>query len=286
MTTRHFEITGPGVYDGLNEAVYHADTALAAGFGPSLSSTGAKRILHAPAAFKWEQENPSYERKFNVGTAVHSIVLGVGDGAIEYPEEFITKSGAISSKAEVKEWEKAQRENGLVPLKRAQIHAVRETANAVLAHPVAGKVLAAGKPEQSIYATDSDTGVTMRGRIDWLRGNAVIDLKTTGQSAHPWRFAKTCADFGYDLQAAWYLKILAALGYPTDIPYLHVVVEIEPPYLVSVVQLDDESLAAGWAQAERALEIYARCVETDDWPGYPEEITPITLPAYHLNKHL
>lgn len=280
------KISEPGVYDGLDEAIYHADTALADGFGPSLSSTGAKSVLHAPAAFKWEQENPSYERKFNLGTAVHSIVLGVGDGMVEYPPEYLTKSGAISSKAEVKEWEKHQRNNGLVPLKSDQVRIVKEAANAVLAHPVAGKVLNAGKPEQSIYATDEATGVTMRGRIDWLRDNAVIDLKTTGQSAHPWRFAKTCADLGYDLQAAWYLKILAALGYPTDLPYLHVVVEIEPPYLVSVVQLDDDSLAAGWAQAERALETYARCVASGQWPGFPEEITPITLPQYHLNKHL
>lgn len=279
-------ITKPGVYDGLDEAVYHADTALADGFGPSLSSTGAKQILHAPATFKWGQENPTYERKFNLGTAIHSIVLGVGDGAVEYPDEYITKSGAISSKGEVKEWEKEQRANGLVPLKKPQIDLVRAASDAVLAHPVARGIFANGKPEQSVYATDEATGTTMRGRIDWLRDNAVIDLKTTAQSAHPWRFAKTSADLGYDVQAAWYLKILAALGYPSDIPYLHVVVEIDPPHLVSVVQLDDESLAAGWAQAERALEIYARCVETGQWPGYPEEITPITLPAYHLSKHL
>lgn len=286
MPHRLSEITGPGVYDGLDEAVYHADTALADGFGPSLSSTGAKSVLHAPAKFEWEQGNPSYERKFNVGTAVHTRVLGIGDGIVQYPDEYLTKSGAISSKAEVKEWEKEQRAAGLVPLKAEQARDVINAAESVLTHPVASRVLAAGRPEQSIYATDTATGVTMRGRVDWLRGNAVIDLKTTGQSAHPWRFARTCADLGYDLQAAWYLKILTELGYPADFPYLHVVVEIEPPYLVSVVQLDDDSLAAGWAQAERALETYARCVETDDWPGYPEEITPITLPQYHLNKHL
>lgn len=279
MTTRPSDITGPGVYDGLDEAVYHADTALAEGFGPSLSSTGAKRILHAPATFKWEQENRVYKTAYDAGHAIHGLVLGIGEPVevLDFPDR--------RTKA-YKEAEKEAREAGKVPILKKDWEPIQAAAGAVLAHPVAGNIFAAGKAEQSIYATDTETGVTMRGRIDWLRANAVIDLKTTGQSAHPWRFAKTCADFGYDLQAAWYLKILAALGYPTDLPYLHVVVEIEPPYLVSVVQLDDESLAAGWAQAERALEIYARCVETGHWPGYPEEITPITLPAYHLNKHL
>lgn len=279
------KINEPGIYT-LDEAVYHADTALAEEFGPSLSSTGAKTLLHAPAAFKWEQENPSYDRKFNLGTAVHSIVLGVGDGIIEYPEEYLTKTGAISSKSEVKEWETKQRANGLVPLKPDQARLVTDTADAVLTHPIASRILAAGEPEQSIYGVDDETGVTMRGRVDWLRDNAVIDLKTTGQSAHPWRFAKQAADFGYDIQAAWYYDILVKNGYPVDIPYLHVVVETQPPHLVSVVQLDDESMAAGWAQARKALDLYKQCLDTDTWPGYPEEITPITLPSYHLNKHL
>jgi len=272
------EVSGPGVYE-LDETVYHADTALTDTFGPSLSSTQAKTILHAPALYQYRKQHHEVKHVFDVGTAIHTLVLGSGAefAVLDFPDR--------RSKA-YKEAETEARGAGQTPILKKDYEPIKNAADAVLTHPVAKRILADGKPEQSIYATDDDTNTTMRGRLDWLRDNAVIDLKTVGQSAHPWRFAKTCADLGYDLQAAWYLQILTAIGYPPDLPYLHVVVEKEPPHLVAVVQLDDESLAAGASQAREALNLYTECAATDTWPGYPEEITPISLPAYHLNKHL
>lgn len=278
MIHRSEPISKPGIYD-IEEANYHADTELADNFGPSLSSTDAKALLHAPALFQYRKQHREIKRVFDTGHAIHNLVLGVGApvDVLNFPDR--------RSKA-YKEAEAASREAGNTPILKRDWEPIQDAADAVLTHPVASKVLADGEPEQSIYAVDEETGVTMRGRVDWLRDNAVIDLKTVGQSAHPWRFAKTAADLGYDIQAAWYYDILTKNGYPSDVPYLHVVVETAPPHLVSVVQLDDEAMAAGWAQARKALDLYKQCLDTDTWPGYPEEITPITLPAYHLNKHL
>ena len=48
-----------------------------------------------------------------------------------------------------------------------------------------------------------------------------------------------------------------------------------------MVQLDDEAIDVGRARYQDALDIYQRCVETGEWPGYTDVIaTTISLPRW------
>ena len=56
---------------GISDTDYHA--------GPSLSSTGARKILDCPARFKWERDNPPPPKPaYDFGHLAHRLVLGEG----------------------------------------------------------------------------------------------------------------------------------------------------------------------------------------------------------------
>ena len=84
-------IDKPGIYHGLDEQCYHSDPTP----HRSLSSTEAKMILDAPAALHHYRNSPRAPRpEFDFGSAVHSLVLGVGAHLECYPEDVLSASGS------------------------------------------------------------------------------------------------------------------------------------------------------------------------------------------------
>jgi len=264
-----------GIVKGLSEADYHEHTAL--------SSTGARRLLESPAKFHyWSERWQPGKQSYDVGTAVHTRVLGVGSGTIAYPEEHITASGAVSTKAATVAWAEEQRANGLTPIAPAQARRVDGMAEAVLTHPVAGPLFEQneGHSEASVFATDKNSGVEMRARFDYL-GPTAVDLKTTAKAASVDGFTRTVAAYGYDVQEQWYLHALEQAGHER-IPFVFVVVEAEAPHLVGMHQLDIEWQLMGAAKVRRALDTYARCLDTGTWPGYDPDVQLISPPAWSI----
>lgn len=269
-------MTGTIVHD-MPEQDYHAH--------PALSSTGARRLLESPARFNhWRNHPQPGKQSFDLGTAAHTKILGTGAGTIAYPNEHITASGAVSTKAATVEWADEQRAAGLTPIAPAQASKVDGMAEAVLAHPVARQLLERdGHSEASVFATDPDTGVDTRARFDRLslehHTPTAIDLKTTAKTASATDFGRTVADYGYDVQQEHYLRALTAAGLPR-IPFVFIVVETEAPHLVAVHELDIEWQQMGKAKVQRALETYAECTATDTWPGYDPTIQLISPPNW------
>lgn len=265
------------------ERAYHAR--------PELSSTGARRLLESPARFNyWRTHQEPGKQSFDVGTAVHTKVLGIGAGTIAYPPEHITASGSVSTKAATVAWADEQRANGLTPIAPAQAARVDGMAEAVLAHPRARSLFKQpGNSEASVFATDEETGVEMRARFDRLSIEAPnpvgIDLKTTAKLASADGFSRTVGAYGYDVQQEFYERTFEqATGYPR-IPFVFVVVESEAPHLVAVHELDIEWQQMGAAKVQRALELYAECSQTGIWPGYPTETQLLSPPNYLVYQH-
>jgi hypothetical protein len=120
--------------------------------------------------------------------------------------------------------------------------------------------------------------VMLRCRPDWRSPWEAIDYKTT-VSAEPGAIRRTVHKFGYHQQAAFYGAGLAALGFG-DLPFLFVFQEKVPPYLVTVTQLDEAALALGAELNRRAINLYARCLADDVWPGYASDVVVTSLPPY------
>lgn len=261
-TTEHV-----GLVHDLDELVYHRQ--------PGLSSTGAKRILRSPAHFRWEQDHPEEKAAYDFGHVVHGLVLGAGLEVVKIDTDDWRTKAAKDARAEA-------HAAGKVPLLAKDHRRAMDAAAAVRAHPIAGALFTGGRAEVSMFWTDAATGVACRGRLDYLRevGRPLfVDLKTTAD-ADPRTFGRTAANLGYDVQTDWYRGGYEAIT-GESLPFLHVLVEVEAPHAVSVVQLDDEALRIGAMKAARAREIYRDCTEADAWPGYdPTVIHQISLPRW------
>jgi len=261
------------VLDGLDEATYHAH--------PALSSTGARKLLSTtPAHFRYWADHPTpRKRAFDLGHATHKKVLGVGSDLV------LIEAADYRTKA-AQQARDAAYDAGKVPLLPDEVAKADAMTAAVLANPYAAALFdpERGRPEQSLFWTDEETGAPLRARLDWLPnahgGRMVIpDLKTC-RSASRGHLSKAIYDYGYYIQARVYMAAVRALALADDVAFLFVFVESEPPHLTVVRQLDAEALRAGHDSMRRAIDLYADCLTTDTWPGYGSEIEEISLPYY------
>ena len=174
----------------------------------------------------------------------------------------------------------AVREAGGVPLKPADWDTVHAMAEALYSHPLAPPLFAVGAPERSMVWRDEATGVLCRAKADWLRPDGIVDYKTCDK-ADGASLRRAIWNFGYYIQARFYLRGFAA-NLPGQLPFFTFVAqEKEPPYLVNIVQLSDDYLEIADRRIDEALALYARCVEADDWPGYPcDDIPAIEPPTW------
>lgn len=261
-------------YTAMPEQTYHAR--------PELSSTGARRILDSPARFNYWRTHPEApKREFDLGSAVHSKVLGVGYGieVLDF-KDFRTNAA--------KEAEADARARGLIPVLQRVYDEVGPIAESVLAHPTARLFFEQdGNPEVSVFSTDRETGVQMRARFDFLpkrqKGRRVaVDLKTSGLAVSPSAFARSVARHGYDVQDGHYKH---TEGDP-DLEMVFIAVEVEPPYLVSLNALDREFAEIGAKRAARARRLFAECTASGMWPGYAMEVVALHPPVFHVNEFM
>lgn len=273
-------ITTPGIYPGIAEETYHGDTDLAPKLGRSLSASGAKVLLDCPARYHWQRTHRVYKDVFDKGTIAHKLVLRSDDDRIRVADTYEWKPWQTWNP-----WKAEHRANGLIPIHRGDLLDASRMAAAVRRHKVASRLFSEGRPELSLYWIDEDTGVTCRGRLDWLRDDCIVDLKTT-HKADDRNITKQSASFGYAMAADWYRRGVKALT-GEWLPFIHVFVESEQPHIVHVTRLDDEFLAIGSEMNDKALTLFAECVAKDEWPGYnPDGITFIGAPGWLANEYL
>lgn len=279
-TTAPAETMAPGIYRMTAEQ-YHADPVP----GGSLSSTGARKMLapSCPALFQYEREHgQEHKRIFDVGSAAHMSVLGIG------AEIRVIEADNYRTKA-AQEAKKEAYADGAIPLLPDEHAEIEAMAVALRQHPIAAALLDPdrGLPEQNLIWQDRQTGVMRRARFDWLpetgRGRVVIPDYKTCASAAPADLEKAVHRFGYHQQADWYLTGAQELGLADeDAAFVFICQEKTAPYLVTVIEPDFEAMRVGKARNRRALSIYQWCTETGHWPGYTEDIALVSLPPWAL----
>lgn len=266
------KIGKPGIYDGVPEERYHADDVLVKRLGRSLSASGAKVLLKSPAQFEHQRRHPKpSSESFEVGSVAHHLILHRG-GRLIVVDAYDWRKPA---NRELRDNARAQ---GIVVVHRGQLAAAAAMARAVRRHELAAKILETGKPEQSVYWIDEATGVTCRARIDWLRDDAIVDVKTT-EDASPDAFAKSCANYGYRESAAHYRAAVHAVT-GRWLPFVLIAVEKDPPHLVAVYRFDADDLAYGAERMRVAIDLYAECESAGVWPGHSPDIEVLTMPRW------
>lgn len=256
----------------LSNAEYHARK--------ELNNSAIKQLLKSPAhyqAYLAEKREPT--QAMIIGSAVHASVLEPDVFQAEYIQipngvDKRTKDGkAIYAEIEA---------SGKTPLKFDDFQNCLSIASAVRNHTTARKLLSRGDAEVSIFSEIDD--VAVKCRHDWLRSDAglIVDLKSTDDASES-GFARSIANYGYDIQAAWYMDVCKSADIEID-TFIFVAVEKAAPYAVGVYELDLSSLEVGRSKYQRALSIWKHCTATDEWPGYPEDIITLQLPAWAMKE--
>jgi PDDEXK-like domain of unknown function (DUF3799) len=264
----------------IDAAAYHRDDVADV---PTLSSSIAKLLCtaspaHARAAHP--KLNPNYETseesKFDLGTAVHSLILeGIDCAHVVHAANWTTNAAK-----EERAW---ARENGKTPLlvkewdRARQMVAAAETQ--LDAYNLSPRPFTDGRPEVPlVWETD---GVACRALIDWLHDDAVAvaDYKSTSASAHPAAWPKTAMGIGAELQVAMHSAGVEAV-YGRRPVWLYIVQETYPPYALQVIEPDESWMTIGQSKLEHALDIWRRCLAADDWPAYPAQVARVAMPGY------
>ena len=262
----------PGIHANLAGAEYHAIEAM--------SSSGAKKMLQSPAHYRLMRDTQIEPTEaMRIGTAVHTLILepNRADEVVALPEvNARTKDG----RAELEAWHAANAgKQGFASDTLARIHAA---VAAVRAHPGATMLLSDGEPEVSLLWRDSQYDVQCKARDDWLRRDGgIVDLKTT-RDASADGFGRTIASFMYHVQAAFYWIGHEHLFDRSPEFFAFVAVETEPPFGVATYVLQSDAIRAGMRHVEVALRRYREALDSGHWPGYAEEIQPISVPRWAL----
>lgn len=241
-----------------------------------------------PAHFKARKpKEPTDAMQF--GTVLHSIIIEAANAAAyhlrpdEYPDAKKDGDKPVmkpwhGGASWCKDWLKRHSDRPVITSEeQTSLLDMRESA---LALPVFAGLIEIGTPEISWFKRDAETGLVLKGRTDLIATDAaevtwICDLKKVRRGgASESEFAKTCVDFGYHIQAAFYLDLTGASR------FVFCAVEDEPPYAANLIELDAEAVALGRSAYRRALQAYAACVASGDWPGYAPGIKRVNLPAW------
>jgi hypothetical protein len=272
-------ITRPGMYSKIPLDTYHSQFICD---GPSVSSSGLRKIFtESPKHFfaSWDG-NPNRiakkdARHFILGRAVHHLILGepyfaklfcVQPNVIRVPEEGVVKWN--NNRPQCKEWAAQQRHAGRAILLPGEVPVIRGMAREICAHPFYQAGLLKGWIERSLIWKDKETGIWLKWRPDVIPRDSAdfADLKTT--TSVLWLdLMMTIADLGYYQQAAlgrWACTEVLRMDMAS---FTYLFVEKTEPYAVRDVRLVDEDLKRGEDANRVALELLARCLEKNDWPG-------------------
>ncbi len=282
------KIGKPGIYLDFPERDYHADPCPE----PSLSHSVAVALTEQSPAHAYamhprlggasEFESASAA---DIGRAIHAG---------------LTRTEAALHVVDHTDWRtkdaKDQRAlawaSGKVPLLRHQFEGVRSAIAAARAQIEAHEIAPDwkdGDGEATIVwrETVDGFGFWCRARIDWLpnSGPSFYDVKTTPGSADPETWVRRLFGEGYDFQEAFYRRGLRKIGFDRIRSGRFTVIEQAAPHALCVVALDPQGCAMADEKVEAALRLWAECLRTNTWPGYPSRICYAEAPPWEATKH-
>lgn len=160
--------------------------------------------------------------------------------------------------------------------------------DSLLAHPTARLLLTGrGVNELSIVWEEREAGVLCKARLDRVTElneyPVIVDVKTARDASRR-AFESQIVKLSYHIQASHYVRGLEAIRpVPAGNPYrrfLFAVVESAPPHLTAVYELAEEALAQAEQDRQRYLRTWRACAESGRFPGYPDGVDLVGLPAW------
>ena len=247
-----------------------------------VNQSSLKKILDSPAhyqaALKFKMiPTPAME----MGTALHALSL---DGEEAFDAAYIKKPDGLSLATKAgKEWKA-----GVGRKKVLNSGGKDDPWGSVQGMNESLKRLAWFDPSQEDYIKHNevsiyweDHGVNCKARLDrvLIEEGIVLDLKTT-DSVEPELFTKKVVSLGYDFQAAYYARA-AEMAFGKPFKFIFVAVERKAPYTVDLFEVTPDMMTEGVYKVERALDLYAKCTDSGEWPNREPVIRQLDYPSWY-----
>ena len=272
----------PGLFLDLPNETYHAD--------PAIGSSGFKLLAKSPAhyfAAYLDPERPPRKETpaFKIGKAWHTAVFEPGDFDNRYT---VMPEGLDRRTKEGKALWAEIIASGKTPLSAGEIADLKAMGRAANAHP-ATRVLftQGGLCEASIFWQDPDHGVLCKIRPDYMvppcqqfPNGLIIDGKSA-EDASPEGFARATWNWEMFYQAAHYSDGFQR-HFETSKPpkFLWLAQEKERPYATAIYAASDDLVEYGRRRIAPLKRLYADCMATECWHGYPTNVSTLALPSW------
>ncbi len=281
------KISKPGLYLNIPDTTYHGDLCTE----PAISSTGIRTLVKGCPARFWAYapfnpnrvtEPPKSSPALDFGKAAHDLLLY---GKEHFFEGYLLAPESVTDRRvkDGREWlaEAARQDKALLMHKEWSV--IAQMVETVQETRGTAKLLDYGYAEMSGVWEDREFGVWCKVRPDYLPADEtiVVDYKTA-ESADPDDWRKSMFNYGYFVQAAFYLRGLRALG-RNALKFKFIVQEKRPPYLVQVVDLDQGAVEWGNMFVRRGLFLFAECLQRGEWPGFTNGPISLGFNQYQLS---
>jgi len=175
-----------------------------------------------------------------------------------------------SNRLECRAWLDNQERLGKSVLTAADVENIKGMAESLARLPLVRAGILNGQIERSIFWKDEETGVWLKARPDAIPTGSgdFCDLKSCQSVAWP-DLMRQITEHRYHQQAACVrTAAVEVLGIPKErFTFTLVFVEKENPWCGRTVQLKPDDLDMGEKQNRKAINIFASCLKTGDWPG-------------------
>lgn len=277
----------PALVEGMDFPTYLADPAPS----PSVTSSLVRSLLTTAPRAVWERTprlNPHAEvevqTKFDIGTAAHAEFIGEGEPIV------VIHADSYRTNAAKEERDRAYADQK-TPVLAHDMDRVSDMAeearhsfgkNRMLGPVLADEWLLR---EPSLFWNSQ--GVMCRCRPDLFLPKpasggppVVVHYKTTATTTNRQMLPRFAANQQWDMIAAHYHAGAKALTGIDPIQYF-AIQETQPPYLCLVGELEQPFVETAEMRRERALEIWAKCLRENNWPGHIERAIRIPMPTWH-----
>lgn len=275
------KIDKPDIYREFDVAAYHADPCPAPSFSQSIGKILIDRSpLHAFAAHPRltppdpaTDDEESYNKAKAIGDAAHALMIGRGK---------TLAVGAFDSwrSKEAKTFKTDALGAGKTPILDGHFttaHALLRAATAQIGAHEENTCFTNGAGEVALIWQEGP--LWFRCLVDWLHDDlrTVDDYKTTAMSVAPHVLGIRAADAGWEIQAAMIERGLDVLD-PDNAGrrrFRFIAQEQDAPHALNVMPMTEHWMTMGRKRLQHAVDMWASCMISKQWPGYPPfAVTP------------
>jgi len=287
--------SAPGIYKGVPMEDYHA--------APAVNARLLKIMVEQcpAAAFFASFLNPErvperVSTTMDAGAIAHAILLEGGSDRVEVidPAQYPAKTTGAIPEGWTNQAIRAARDNaylaGRIPILKAQYASVEAMAKAARAfvdslaaeEPAIYRAFQPGGGDSELTLMWDDHGALCRIRPDRINTERtlIVDYKSGDTTAEPNTWGRVqMIRMGYYMSAAFYRRgVRAQCG--TECDYVFLVQENEPPYLCSLVGMDEQSFHLGASKVDYGLTLWRKCMHAGRFPAYPGRVCYPEIPVY------